>query len=90
MHLLRNSCQATVMGSELEAKSGGLFVEAADEVVLVFFFVVTLTRPLVLLGHVHYCGPRFPDTKVHYFWKQSHRFSCVFSKLTHVSIGKMY
>ena len=38
------------MGSELEAKSGGLFVEAANEVVLVFFFVVTLAGVAVLLA----------------------------------------
>ena len=31
------------MGSELEAKSGGLFSEAAEEVVLIFFFVIALT-----------------------------------------------
>ena len=34
----------------MEAKSGGLFVKAADEVVLVFFFVVTFTGIAVLLA----------------------------------------
>jgi hypothetical protein len=34
----------------LEAKSGGLFMETADEVVLVFFFVVTLAGVAVLLA----------------------------------------
>ena len=31
------------MGSELEAKSGGLFLETAEEEVLIFFFVIALT-----------------------------------------------
>jgi hypothetical protein len=48
IHLLRNSCHSTLLRSELKAKSGGLFVEAADEVVLVFFFVVTLAGVAVL------------------------------------------
>jgi hypothetical protein len=34
----------------LEAKSSGLFMEAADEVVLVFFFVVTLAGVAVFLA----------------------------------------
>jgi len=34
----------------LEAKSGGLFVEAADEVVLVFLFVVTHAGVAILLA----------------------------------------
>ena len=50
LDLLRNSCGSTLLRSELEAKSGGLFVEAADEVVLVFFFVVTFTGIAVLLA----------------------------------------
>src|SRR6266705_317080 len=48
--LLRNSCHATRLGSEIEAKSGGLFVEATEEVVLVFFFVVALASVAVLLA----------------------------------------
>ena len=35
MRLLRNSCHISLLGSELEAKIGNLFVEAADEVVLI-------------------------------------------------------
>jgi hypothetical protein len=46
-HLLRNSCQTTLFGSELEAKSGSLFLETPDEVVLIFFFVVAFARVAV-------------------------------------------
>lgn len=49
-HLLRNSCHSILSRNELEAKSGGLFVEPADEVVLVFVFVVTLAGVAVLLA----------------------------------------
>jgi hypothetical protein len=34
----------------MEAKSGGLFLEAAEKVVLVFFFVIALARVAVSLS----------------------------------------
>jgi len=37
----------------MEAKSGGLFLEAAEVVVLVFFFVVVLARVAVSDGGSH-------------------------------------
>ncbi len=49
-HLLRNSCHFRLLRSEMEAKSGGLFLEAAEKVVLVFFFVIAFAGVAVSLA----------------------------------------
>ena len=48
--LLRNSCYSILLWSELEAKNSGLFVEATNEVALIFSFVIALAGVAVLLA----------------------------------------